>query len=224
MRNRMLRRGADFGYVISGMLVVLMALSPTVSASAHPASDYYYSSSPLGKWPSTHTEPFLVRNTFPSSSYVSRISESDNAWNTAPGSSLAEVDFRYDGTTTSTGNFDSPCSISWSGVYWRSISGYGATKACKNSSNVTVNFQISINSGKTWYAGTGTPSSSQMDLKSIATHEFGHATGMYGHFLDGPTCRLDSTRNTMCPGFEAQGTTYLRTLETDDKHTFTAAY
>jgi hypothetical protein len=225
----LVRRTIDLTVAAIGAVLGFMAISPAAPASAHTSSTYYYTSSPLGKWPGSHLEPYYVRNGFPSSAYVSRISESDDVWNAASGSSLVEPDFSYSGTTGLTGNFDSPCSISWSGVYYRSLAYLGsgtraATKACKNTSGITQNFQlsVSITSETPWYTGTGIPSSTQWDLKSLVTHEFGHATAFWGHFTD--VCPVSDSRQTMCVGFDARGTTYLRTLGTHDIHTFTGAY
>jgi hypothetical protein len=68
----------------------------------------------------------------------------------------------------------------------------------------------------------------RLDLQSVATHEFGHATGFYWHFNDpgmntgtGHVCNGGATQadETMCQGLN-RGTTEKRTLSDHDLHTF----
>jgi hypothetical protein len=74
----------------------------------------------------------------------------------------------------------------------------------------------------------------EVDLESIASHEFGHATGRVrggdgdlGHFTqanNGAICNSNADEHhTMCRSGVA-GTTYDRTLNTHDKDTFESAY
>lgn len=91
-----------------------------------------------------------------------------------------------------------------------------------------------------WKYGTAHPASDEWDLRSVTTHEFGHAIGFYKiascasgsgsvrHFCedDETTCPSDnSLRQTMCPGRRGNiGTDYRRTTEGHDQHTLANAY
>lgn len=73
---------------------------------------------------------------------------------------------------------------------------------------------IKFDSAEPWYTGSSTPSTSEMDLRSIAAHEFGHALGLLHTTKD---CSLaESSRPTMCLGY-SKGKTWKRSLEADDR-------
>jgi hypothetical protein len=67
------------------------------------------------------------------------------------------------------------------------------------------------------------------DLASVATHEFGHASGWAHHYDDagvdpgGLICGNNSGQATMC-ATHYKGTARQRSLQTHDVHTFKAAY
>ena len=95
-------------------------------------------------------------------------------------------------------------------------------------------FRLQVSNDYSWYTGTSTVTSGQVDVWGMAAHEFGHATGRFGgsdhgHFLEGD--------ETACPGAGGGGTGYStmcphlntgkeawRSLETHDKTSFGAAY
>ncbi len=82
-------------------------------------------------------------------------------------------------------------------------------------------FYIEYDNAEFWYTGTGTPGPTQVDLESIAAHEFGHALGMC--HTQASHCPGNSTDATMCSGY-LLGTKYLRSLASDDRSGVSAAY
>ena len=85
--------------------------------------------------------------------------------------------------------------------------------------NTITGFTMTYDTGESWYLGTGTPSSTQIDSRSITRHEFGHALGL-SH--SDSSCSTTS-RPTMCSGY-VKGTTYKRSLEADDRNGLRSLY
>jgi hypothetical protein len=82
-----------------------------------------------------------------------------------------------------------------------------------------IGMEIKVDKDEEWYTGSGTPATWQYDFRSTMAHEFGHALGL-GHTL--ASCS-GSSRPTMCPALPI-GTTYFRTLQTDDKNGVATMY
>lgn len=81
----------------------------------------------------------------------------------------------------------------------------------------------------TWYAGTGTGGSTQVDLASALTHEFGHAAGHATHFDEPDLCPTTAAADhtnapTMCAGVWYGNDTNRRSLQDHDIHTMQGAY
>lgn len=205
----------------AAVAVIMLTSSPAV---AHAPGTYYYSSSPAGIWPDNHTEGFFIRNTFPVSAWTTRIVSSASAWTNAAGTDTVDPDFSYAGLTTATGDFDHPCNVSWSGVYYHNPGTdlLGQVKWCKSGSTL-ISFSLAMSSAISWYTGTGTPPLNQYDSQGATTHEFGHATGWAGHLPTGDCPTLSSSQPTMCEVLIDNDAKY-RTLELHDTHTFDAAY
>jgi hypothetical protein len=87
----------------------------------------------------------------------------------------------------------------------------GGTNVCS--------FSMVVDSAESWFSGTSTPSASEHDLRSVLTHEFGHAAWA-GH--TNLTC-TGTSGPTMC-GSLAKGTTHFRTLEADDRDGLASVY
>jgi len=109
--------------------------------------------------------------------------------------------------------------------------GYVKTCVWANDTNRIWSTNMNIDSsGTTWYIGTSTPGSTELDLWSVATHEWGHMSGSVtggdglGHFPESSSvCPSDSTRQSMCPTIYA-GTIWMFDTASHDEHTFQAAY
>lgn len=98
--------------------------------------------------------------------------------------------------------------------------------------NRIASFMLALDIGAggfSWNEDNGTPASDELDMRSVYTHEFGHATGWGGdetgdHYSDnGGACPESTNRKTMCQS-TILGTTYSRTLESVEKDVFRAAY
>lgn len=206
---------------VAGLIAVMFIAQP---AEAHPAGDFY-GPTKAGLWPNSHSEPYHIRAGFPSSTWLVRIQDGSDAWNAAGGAS--EPTLYYAGTTSNVGNFDTPCSSDYSGIYYRDLdyinSGYlGLTRTC-NAFGQISNFQISIDTDRNWSVSSGPPASNEFDFQGVITHEMGHGTGWYGHFTLPADCPNTSADQTMCVATSPGDFTW-RSLAGHDLHTFLAAY
>lgn len=139
--------------------------------------------------------------------------------------------FDYGGIETSSYDMNHPC-VDGSTVFSvQNLGVVGLTTWCVNVSGGQeriVGFDIALNRSEDWYADSGNPPATKYDIRSITTHEAGHAASMYGHFDDGTsTCPIPRTSATatMCPGNAAiRGTIWLRTLENADRNRIDDAY
>lgn len=107
-------------------------------------------------------------------------------------------------------------------LHYGSIDGAGGTIGGTTTAfcgSFVCSFTTTVDSAESWYSGTGTPSSSQLDLQSNLTHEFGHASWS-GHTT--VSCS-GSSMPTMCSSL-AKATTYKRTLEQDDRDGIASVY
>lgn len=84
-----------------------------------------------------------------------------------------------------------------------------------------VEADVTYDSAEDWYTGSGTPGANQVDLRSVATHELGHITGL--DHTQNSNCPGNNSDATMCP-FYRLGSTNVRTLATDDRNGLSANY
>ncbi len=152
------------------------------------------------------------------------IHSGDNPWNGVYGSTL---DFRWSGKENphvfwqGSGCATAPSNGLW--IITDDLPNLATESTCVSGDTIIRSVIRFDNVGTTWYMGVDSSvPSGQIDLRSVAVHEFGHSAGFAGHFTETSICS-GSTRQTMCQGTPA-GTSYRRTLETHDKHTFVSAY
>jgi hypothetical protein len=126
-------------------------------------------------------------------------------------------------------------------VYWKSIDGHpasggdilGLTYQCYWTSGTykgkMAGFTMEFDSKQgQWYRGTGNVPSGSIDLWSVASHEFGHASGWNrNHYKTDNNASICASSNkgmeTMCP-YAYPGQSRQRTLGRHDKHTFKRVY
>ncbi len=210
--------------LVATALALVFALSNAAAVHAHSWVPYYTASWPLGH----RSIVYGFDNYWPLSK--SGIKNGANVWNAAGGSDGADFYNSLAQKNYST----SPCNLSdYSGaIHYRDLNVYGTsvlgrTDVCKVGATLH-RFVLSIDSsGRTWYVGTGDAPSNQYDMWSVASHEFGHATGWVYH-LDYVTpgtslCANNSGQHTMC-GFYYVGTERQRTLGTHDLDTYESKY
>lgn len=224
--------------LVAALLATNVALLASLAsgADAHPVGAFYPS-----KWTANSNVHYNVDNNVPTDMRNGMHVGLGNWDNLAGG---AGPHFINDGELTSLNDYD-PCTGP-SILYVREDLGayiggsseatLGLTQLCvvrpstgtQRVSKFQVTYELTAELGGAngWYKGSGDPGPNQWDLRSIATHESGHVTGFYGHFneLD-EACPLTFNRSTMCPGSTGvKGTTWLRSREVHDNHTFNAAY
>lgn len=105
-----------------------------------------------------------------------------------------------------------------------SIDGSRRTLAVTNiyySGNTITRITMKFDSAESWYLGSGTPGSGQIDGRSVSAHEFGHGIGV-GH-TQSTYCPSNSNRATMCASYII-GTSYQRSLEVDDRNAVNSLY
>jgi hypothetical protein len=218
---------------LAALTITLLILIPDPAIAHTPSNFYYYTGSTYGKWPSNVDEPWYIRSGWPNSTtYYDRLKDAAWTW-TSTSSDTNDMEFVYSGTTASGGNAYDACATTYSAAYWAllDVGTAGQTSVCKNTNTLaSFQFSVAINNHPsiTWYSGLGP--TAYLDLLSVATHEFGHATSWLGHYnlpvSDASACPGTSTNtawNTMCSGY-APGLIYKRSLEAHDVHTYTSAW
>ena len=191
----------------------------------------YYSA---GRWPYTVVS-YAYTPSARSAFTVARVTDAVNQWNTVSGSN-----FRFQLSVDLSNNYDPAAgcpAFTRNGLHWRYIDGdpgtgtntLGKTYGCIINSPtgpIRQNFEVVLDSGNTWYWGTGDAVSPQVDAWSVLTHELGHATGWDVHFDDAGAqsiCADTTAQNTMCKTY-FRDTERMRTPESHDRSVISTAY
>lgn len=150
-----------------------------------------------------------------------------NQWDFAGG-----ADFKYTSGTPDQENYNADtrwdCDpLPGNSIHWEPLdlgSGIlGAAVVCPDANQEIQSFQVAFESSYNWNLTGGDPGDNEYDLRSVATHEAGHAGG-FGHFYGSFLCPGDNTDHTMCGTGLSKGTKYKRSLEEHDRDTFANAY
>lgn len=225
------RLGAHRGILAAfAGLVALVAVAPT-GAGAHPSADHF----PY-RWKRDRSVVFKFTPSVPAASGArTPVRNAARQWN-GLGQALRFVDagtYPADYDPVGCGTYQR------NGVHFRPIDGpslqtvgvntVAETRVCLfgGGTNELYSFQMVFDSAEPWYYGSGDAAPTQVDLWSVATHEFGHAAGFARHLdHDGDPaglCANTAAQPTMC-AVTYPGTEHQRTLADHDKHTFDAAY
>ena len=212
----------------------LLGVTAAGSASSHDASTWYPK-----PWSITYV-PYVIDPSVRLGMRPGMKAGLENYSNLAGGNG---PNFVFGGEVNTDLDFD-PCDVGPNAVFEMEDytyaltgvheNGLAVTLGCTNSTDF-LGFEQVFESTPTWgggdtdwYQGTSAPPAGRWDLRSVATHEAGHATGFAGHFGNAadlcPSPRTASA-HTMCSGSQsALGTIFLRTLEEHDLHTIGNAY
>ena len=100
----------------------------------------------------------------------------------------------------------------------------GFTPGCFKGKRM-VGFTMIINSRYAASYGRSGPPAGAFDGPAVLTHEFGHATGWYGHYENkSKQCDKRGAYQTMCPIWRPNRARAWRSLGKHDKHTINSAY
>jgi hypothetical protein len=174
---------------------------PNVQLWSPPSVTYYFSSSlPL-----------------PNNNFKNRVRESAQTWNVVPNSN-----FRYSEVSSPTLTATNQGVITYNYIDG-SLGNAAITSYIQFSSPPNPDpsrFKIEFDNADVWNSLTTQPTKTQLDAKSIATHEFGHGLLLtHTEVLPCPTKVSTPDSNafaTMCPAI-APGRSYMRSLAADDK-------
>lgn len=152
--------------IIASVLAVAMA--PTTQATHQTNSlwrNYYYSGHNDTVW-------YCFDSAFPGGNYQYRVNDARTAWNNV----RSELYYIWNSYPT--------CGELV--IYWRDLTwpyadntlGVGIVIACVTPPDRHCSATITLDSLMPWYTGLGTPSSSQYDIRSVASHEWGHVNSI----------------------------------------------
>lgn len=224
-----MRRVLAFAAALAAAITIFPA-----PAQAHTPT-WYYSAN---LWPAGQSISYGLNTGFPTGAPRDRALDAKGTWNANAGTYEPKIYWTL-ADDVSYGVYTDACGIS-SGIntivlFWANLDSTnpagtgGVTRGCYNTSTgkrTKVTIVINSSSAMAWYNLNGDTPSTQNDMWSVMSHEFGHAVGA-GHLTEGEAgvCPAyeNSVRNTMCPKV-FKGYEVMRGLGTHDIHTFQAAY
>lgn len=184
-------------------LVVVGVVTALGMAGAGSAQGYVI----FGKW-SGNSAGLSLHSSLPSS-FVNAQGYAAGTWTGVTTSRWVFVKQPGAQNQLSSGPFDGPLGV------------LAATFVSFNGSGFISDADVQYDNAENWYTGPGTPGGSQIDLRSVAAHEFGHITGI--DHSQSSNCPGSSSDPTMCP-YYTLGSSNFRTLETDDRNALAANY
>ncbi len=213
---------------IIGTLLFAM-VATMLPAGAHPSSTYY-----PAIWKRQLNQTWSFTTTFPGGAFRDRVRNGSSEWNAQyEGMLFSEV-----GQVADYDSLTCPATFGKNGVHYRSVpempgrDSLAVTLTCVFTGTTEIaNTNITFDSKNLWHTGTGVPAPGLIDAWSVATHEWGHATGFDGPYENGhfdpyeSICTAGSPQ-TMCPFYVPPTLTdpKQRTLAGHDSHTFKGAY
>lgn len=223
------------------------SLAAAPPAEAHPAADFY-----SYRFAINATEHWVIDNNVPSGNgFRDQVKAGIGSWDDGAGGN--GPNFVYDGEATNSNSDFNECTggpksqvftvddlasalNAQFGTSYPAETVLGYTDNCRDCTVFAceyIKFEMTLERSATYGASTGwntsdgPPASNEYDLRSTVTHEAGHATGWRGHFANGgslcPTNPDPGVTHTMCPAAYI-GTTFERTKEPHDEHTYANAY
>jgi len=188
---------------LGALFVASLALAGLAAFASGSSAQAWVGMGPT--WPGDTN--YYDRHTLPSS-WVSGLTSSASQWNNVTPSPFVWVSNSNSNNDITRGSIDGGGGT------------LGVTTVWYSGSNIT-RATVKFDSAENWYLGSGTPGAQQVDYRSVATHEMGHALGL-AH-TQSTNCPNNSNKATMCPTYTL-GTTYMRSLEVDDRNGANALY
>lgn len=160
----------------------------------------------LGHWLGS-TQNYRMDSTIPSG-WIGYLRNGGNAWTNVTPSHWVWNYSTSSGWWLSYGSIDGP--LGYLGETTKGIVG-----------GIFVYVSFKYDTAEDWYVGGGVPGANQIDLQSIATHEFGHGLGL--DHTSGIYCPGNTNNATMCTTYVI-GSYFVRTLEGDDRNGVNTLY
>lgn len=207
-------------------VLTIAVLSLATPAQAHSGSDWYpykWNLSEVG----TNIKWGLMPDWYSNSAYDARMQDGADEWTNLAGNRdyNQRNDWNQNWTVASCSNNQEQNGVRKVGAYPGHPEFTAYTYRCPDNHGHLWSANIGVVDTYSFYTGTGVPGSGQLDLWSIAAHEFGHAMGFSPHWDTSGSvniCSGSEPVHVMCKTLPAG---VVRNSPKDhDKHTFNDAY